>query len=107
VKAIVITKYGPPDGLQLKEVEKPTPKDNELLIQLKATTVSSGDVKIRSFKDIPPLPWLPFRIAMGLTKPRNKILGFTLAGKVESTGKDVKSFKEGDRVFGSTQSCPK
>ena len=101
MKAIVYEKYGPPDVLQLKEVGKPVPKDNEVLIKIYATTVSSGDVKIRSFKDIPPLPWLPFRLAMGLTKPRKKILGFALAGKVESVGKDVKLFKEGDRIFGS------
>ena len=101
MKAIVYEKYGPPDVLQLKDIEKPTPKDNEVQIRIYATTVSSGDVKIRSFKDIPPLPWLPFRLAMGLTKPKKKILGFALAGKVESVGKDVKLFKEGDRVFGS------
>jgi NADPH:quinone reductase-like Zn-dependent oxidoreductase len=102
MKAIVCTKYGPPDVLELREIEKPTPEGNEVLIKIYATTVSSGDVRIRSFKNIPPLPWLPFRIAMGLRKPRKKILGFTLAGKVESVGKDVKLFKEGDQVFGST-----
>ncbi len=102
MKAIVCTKYGPPDVLQLKEVEKPIPKDNEVLIRIYATTVTSGDVRIRSFK-IPPLPWLPFRIAMGLRKPRKKILGSDFAGEIEAVGKDVKLFKEGDQVFGSTE----
>jgi NADPH:quinone reductase-like Zn-dependent oxidoreductase len=101
MKAIVCTKYGPPDVLQLKEMEKPTPKDNEVLIRIFATTVSSGDVRIRSFK-VPPLPWLPMRIAMGFRGPRKKILGFTLAGEIESVGKDAKLFKKGDPVFGST-----
>ncbi|NOR14799.1 MAG: zinc-binding dehydrogenase [Candidatus Aminicenantes bacterium] len=101
MKAAICTKYGPPEVLQLREVEKPTPKDNEVLIKIYASPVSSGDVRIRSFKNIPPLPWLPFRLAMGLIKPRKKILGFALAGKADSVGKDVKLFKEGDQVFGS------
>jgi 2-desacetyl-2-hydroxyethyl bacteriochlorophyllide A dehydrogenase len=102
MKAIICTKYGPPEVLQLKEVEKPSPKDNEVLIKIFATAVSSGDARIRSFKDIPPIPWLIFRLAMGLRKPRKKILGFVLAGEIEAVGKDVKLFKEGDQVFGAT-----
>ncbi len=101
MKAIVCTKYGPPDVLQLKEVEKPIPKDNEVLIKIFATTVSSGDYRIRSFK-VNPLMWLPMRIVMGFRGPRKKILGFALAGEIESVGKDVKLFKEGDQVFGNT-----
>ncbi len=101
MKAIIWTKYGPPEVLQLQEVEKPAPKDNEILIKIFATSVSSGDVRMRSFESIPPLPWLPFRLAVGLFKPRKKIMGFALAGEVESVGKDVKLFKPGDQVFGS------
>ena len=101
MKAIVYTKYGPPDVLHLKEVDKPIPKDNEVLIKIFATAVSSGDVRIRGFKS-PILYWLPMRIMFGLSGPRNKILGFALAGEIESVGKDVKLFKKGDQVFGST-----
>jgi len=101
MKAIIWTKYGPPEVLQVREVEKPAPKDNEVLIKIFATSVSSGDVRMRSFETIHPLPWLPFRLAMGLFKPRKKIMGFALAGEVESVGKDVKLFKPGDQVFGS------
>ncbi len=100
MKAAVCTKYGPPDVLKIEEVEKPVPKDNEVLIKVFATTVSSGDARTRSF-DVPPLPWLPYRIISGIRGPRNKILGFTLAGEVEAVGKDVKKFKKGDQVFGS------
>ena len=101
MKAIVYTKYGPPDVLQLKEVEKPVPKDNEVLIRVYATTVTSGDARARSF-NIPPMFWLFGRIMIGFRGPRNKILGPELAGEIEAVGKDVKLFKEGDQVFGST-----
>jgi NADPH:quinone reductase-like Zn-dependent oxidoreductase len=103
VKAIVCTRYGPPEVLQLKEVEKPTPKNNELLIKIFATAVTSSDCLVRGFY----LPrWSPMGIMMGLVlgfaKPRNPILGMVFAGELESVGKDVKQFKKGDQVFGST-----
>ncbi|MSQ11165.1 MAG: NAD(P)-dependent alcohol dehydrogenase [Dehalococcoidia bacterium] len=101
MKAIVYTKYGPPNVLQLKEIEKPTPKDDGVLIRIYAATVTSGDVRLRSFM-VPPLFWLPARIMFGLRKPRRKILGHEFAGVIESVGKDVKLFKKGDKVFGST-----
>ena len=101
MKAIVCTEYGPPDVLQLKEVEKPVPKDNEVLIRVYATTVTAGDVRLRSFT-FPPLAWLPVRIMFGFRKPRNKILGHELAGEIESVGKGVKLFRKADQVFGST-----
>jgi len=99
MKAIVCTKYGPPDVLQLKEVEKPTPKDNEVLIRVHAATVTSGDVWIRS-STYSLWFWLPARIMYGLRKPRKTIPGNELAGEIESVGKDVKLFKKCDQVFG-------
>ena len=101
MKAIICTKYGPPEVLKIAEVEKPVPKDNEILIKNYATSVNSGDVRIRSF-DVPPIFWLPFRLFMGVLKPRQNIPGIDMAGEIESVGKDVKSFKKGDRVFGSS-----
>lgn len=101
MKAIVCTKYGPPNVLQLKEVEKPTPKDNEILIKIYARTVTSADYRIRSFKS-PILFWIPMRIILGLRKPRKPILGVELAGEIEAIGKDVKRFKEGDQIYGLT-----
>jgi NADPH:quinone reductase-like Zn-dependent oxidoreductase len=107
MKAIVYTEYGPPDVLQLKEVEKPAPRENEILISNHATTVNIGDIWGRNFKEITPsrftmpLPlWLPSRIYFGLTKPRINILGNEFAGEVEAVGKDVKRFRKGDQVFG-------
>jgi len=102
MKAIIWTKYGPPEVLQLKEVEKPVPKDNEVLIRIYATTVTVGDCEIRNLK-LPLLFSLPMRAYIGLVKPKRiTILGQELAGEIEETGKDVKKFKKGDQVFAST-----
>jgi NADPH:quinone reductase-like Zn-dependent oxidoreductase len=101
MKAIVNTEYGPPDVLQIKEVEKPTPKAGEVLIRIHAATVTAGDCELRRF-DLPILYWLPVRLWMGLLKPRKKILGQEVAGQIEAVGRDVKRFKVGDKVFAST-----
>ena len=101
MKAIVYTKYGPPDVLQLKEVEKPTPKYNEVLIRIYATTATAGDCENRRL-EVPILIWLPIRIYMGVRKPKRQILGLELAGEIEAVGKDITRFKKGDQVFAAT-----
>jgi NADPH:quinone reductase-like Zn-dependent oxidoreductase len=101
MKAIVWTKYGSPDGLQLAEVEKPTPKDDEVLIRIHAATVTAGDCEFRSLK-FPIWLWLPIRLYMGIIKPHNKILGQELAGEVEAIGKDVTRLNVGDPIFATT-----
>ncbi|NPD90294.1 MAG: NAD(P)-dependent alcohol dehydrogenase [Asgard group archaeon] len=106
MKAIVYEKFGPPDVLQLKEIEKPTPKDNEVLIKVHAVHVNAGDLIARNLKNISPskfhmpfLFWFIARASFGFRKPKTKILGNEFAGKIESVGKDVERFKAGDEVF--------
>ncbi len=102
MKAIVWTKYGSPDGLQFKEIEKPVPKDDEVLVKIHATTVTAGDSEMRRLK-LPLMLSFPFRLYVGFIKPKRiKILGQEFAGEIEEVGKDVKLFKKGDQIFGTT-----
>jgi NADPH:quinone reductase-like Zn-dependent oxidoreductase len=101
VKAVVCTGYGPPDVLELQQVEKPVPKHHEVLIKVHATTVHRGDVRIRSF-DVPRGQRFMAGLVLGFTRPKNPILGMELAGEVESVGRDVTLFKQGDEVFAFT-----
>ncbi|OQW38640.1 MAG: Zn-dependent oxidoreductase [Proteobacteria bacterium SG_bin4] len=98
MKAVVYERYGPPEVLQLKEVEKPTPKNNEVLIKTHATTVTSGDWRVRSL-DVPAGFRLIMRLVFGVSKPKQPILGTELAGVIESVGEGVRKFKAGDQVF--------
>jgi len=101
MKAIVWTKYGTIDGLQLQDVPQPQPKDNEVLVKIHATTITAGDYEIRTQQFA---PWLliPLRLYMGIIRPRNVVLGQEFAGQVEAVGKDVSRFKLGDAVVGTT-----
>ena len=106
MKAIVCEKYGSPEVLQLKEVAKPTPKDNEVLIRVHAASVNFGDLMARNFKAVSPrqfnmpfLLWLLAKISFGLSQPKITILGSELAGEIEAVGKDVTKLKIGDQVF--------
>ncbi len=108
MKVVVCTKYGPPEVLQFKEVEKPSPKDNEVLIKVHATTVHIGDTKVRRLEPgmgtVMDFFFKPMmRIIVGFRGPRKKILGMELAGDIEAVGKNVKLFKKGDSVFASTE----
>jgi NADPH:quinone reductase-like Zn-dependent oxidoreductase len=101
MKAAVCARYGSPEVLQYKEVPKPTPKDNEVLIRIYATTASSTDRIIRSFSTSF-AQWLPMRLFLGVTKPRKSILGVVLSGEIEKVGKNVKDFKRGDQIYATT-----
>jgi NADPH:quinone reductase-like Zn-dependent oxidoreductase len=101
MKAVLCTGYGGPEVLKLTDVTKPVPKDNEVLIKNVATTCHIGDVRVRSF-DVPLLQKIPFRLYLGLTKPKRPILGMEVAGEIESIGKNVERFTPGDKVFACT-----
>jgi NADPH:quinone reductase-like Zn-dependent oxidoreductase len=103
MKAIVYTKYGPPEVLELKEVEKPVPKDNEVSIRVRAVEATKSDCEMRSFNFQVKWFWLPLRAAWGFGKPRKQILGGYFSGEVESAGKEVSKFKKGDHIFGAAK----
>lgn len=102
MKAITYTNYGSPDVLQVNEVEKPLPKDDEVLIRVLAVEATKSDVEMRRFKFAVKWFWLPLRIAFGLRKPRRQILGGYFSGEIEALGKNVTEFFTGDQVFGAT-----
>ncbi len=109
MKAVICTKYGPPEVLEIQDIAKPNPKDNEVLVKIHATTVHVGDTKIRGFRPglgkIQDFMFKPImRFMIGFKGPRKKVLGMELAGSIEEVGKDVELFKRGDRVFAATES---
>jgi NADPH:quinone reductase-like Zn-dependent oxidoreductase len=101
MKAIICTRYGKPDVLKIREIDKPVPRDNEVLVKVNATTVTAGDTRVRAFR-VPASFWIPARIALGLFKPRQAVLGMELAGEIEAVGENVQKFKPGDQVFATT-----
>jgi len=102
MKAVVYLKYGAPDVLHVADIEKPQPKDNELLIKVHAAEVTKADCEMRSFNFPVKWFWLPLRLVLGVTKPRRAVLGGYFAGEVVALGKDVNRFDVGDRLFGTT-----
>jgi NADPH:quinone reductase-like Zn-dependent oxidoreductase len=100
MKAVICSGYGPPEVLQIREVEIPVPKDNEVRIKVHSTTCHIGDVRIRSF-NVPFWQRIPFRIYLGILKPKRPILGMELAGVVDDVGTDVNRFRKGDQVMAS------
>ncbi|MDP3437714.1 MAG: NAD(P)-dependent alcohol dehydrogenase [Bacteroidales bacterium] len=101
MKAIVCTKYGPPEVLKIKNVAKPIPKDDEVLIKIYATEVTNSDIFVRS-SQVSIKFWIPFRLMVGLLKPKKSIIGLVLAGEIVSAGKEITRFKVGDQVYGLT-----
>jgi len=101
MKAVICTKYGAPEVLKIAEVEKPAPKDDELLIKIMASAVNYGDTRVRKLEAKEPLRFL-MRFVLGFSKPRNPILGAAFSGIVEQTGKNVQGFSIGDEVYGLT-----
>jgi NADPH:quinone reductase-like Zn-dependent oxidoreductase len=102
MKAIICTKYGPPEVLQIKEVDKPMPKEDEVLIKIHATAVTASDLYIRGSLILPLRYRILMRLFLGISKPRRSINGLVLAGKIEAIGKQIKRFKVGDHVYGLT-----
>ena len=98
MKAIICTKYGSPEVLQLQEVAKPVPRDHEVLVKVSATTVTAADIRLRS-ATVPLSYWLPAHLMFGWSKPRKAILGMVVAGEVEAVGNAVTRFQRGDQVF--------
>lgn len=101
MNAIIYNSYGKPQVLKLRNIDKPKPKENEVLVKIHATSVTSGDVRLRS-SDFPPLFWLPARLIFGLFRPKKKILGHEFSGEIEQVGSQITKFKIGDEVFGTT-----
>src|SRR4249919_3267470 len=102
MRAVICTRYGPPEVLQLAEVERPTPRRNQVCIRIVATAVSVSDCVIRGLR-APRRYRIPLRLLAGWTAPRRRVLGMVLAGDIESVGRNVRSFKEGDQVFGMSR----
>ena len=102
MKVMVTTNYGPPNVLQVSEREKPISKENEVLVKIRVTTVSVGDVKMRGLLDLSSGQKLAARLFLGWSKPKKDVLGMEIAGEVEDIGSEVTKFKVGDRVFAST-----
>jgi NADPH:quinone reductase-like Zn-dependent oxidoreductase len=98
MKAIICTKYGDPEVLQLNQIDKPIPKDNEVLVKVYAAAPTISDCYVRSGK-VSFWLWIPMRLYVGFLRPRNPVLGFDLAGEIEDLGKNVKKFKKGDQIF--------
>ncbi|MDN3204083.1 NAD(P)-dependent alcohol dehydrogenase [Algoriphagus sediminis] len=105
MKAAVYQHYGPPEEIEIKEVPKPKPKENEILVKIFATSVTSGDVRLRK-SDFPPLFWLPARIIFGLFTPKKKVLGHEFSGVVEEVGSSITKFEVGQEVFGTATLLP-
>jgi NADPH:quinone reductase-like Zn-dependent oxidoreductase len=103
MKAVVYERYGPPDVLRVEEIERPIPRDDEVLVRVRAAEVTKADCEMRSFRFQVKWFWLPLRIVLGISKPKRPVLGGYFAGEVEAVGKDVTRFKKGDQVFGSAQ----
>lgn len=103
MKAITYSEYGPPEVLRLEEVEKPSPKPNEVLIRVRAVEATKGDCEMRSFNYAVKWFWLPLRIAFGIRRPKRTILGSYFSGEIESLGKDVTDFAVGEQIFGAAR----